>query len=68
MIVLWEVVKQLLIALGFMGYMVGNYLLAAWFRDTFGIGGLIGWGFGFFLVTGAVYLYLDARDRRRREY
>lgn len=66
MIVFWELVKQMLLALGFMGYMVGSYLLATFLLDTFGIGGLIGWGLGFFLVTGAVYLYWDERKWRRR--
>lgn len=67
MIVFWELVKQMLLVLGFMGYMVGSYLLATFLLDTLGIGGLIGWGLGFFLVTGAVYLYWDKKDRERND-
>lgn len=60
-----ETIKNLLIVLGATGYLLGNYHLGKWLFEVLGIGGLIGWGFGFFLVTGAIYMYWDKRDRER---
>jgi hypothetical protein len=63
-----ETIRNLLIVLGITGYMIGNHYLGKWLFEVLGIGGLIGWGLGFFLVTGAVYLYWDKKDREKKQW
>lgn len=55
--------KRTLTQLGVVGFFTGHFLLASWLLETFGIGGLIGWGFGFFITTGVVYLYFEKEPR-----
>lgn len=59
--ILKEFAKQLLLMIVFLGYVSGHYLLCQWMYGTLGIGGLIGWGLGFFLVTGWTYLFFEER-------
>lgn len=63
-----DVAKQLLKELGIvvavLAYLFGSFLLGQLLFDVFGIGGLIGWGLGFVLVSGGLYFYFLGRGER----
>lgn len=55
-------VTETLIATLALIVMVVNFLLGSWLYGVFGIGGLIGWGLGFFLVSGIVFHVIWGKD------